>query len=611
MKDSCKVVVVDTGIDCKSIFFQNTKFSGVSIKRNKNSNNNYEICCYSAENTCIQDTIGHGTAVCGIISLHNAKIELYIVKIFYADSLDADEDLLCYALEYISENIECDIINMSLGLCVLENYDRLYNLCAKLRKQGKYIVSAFENNGSISYPAAFDNVIGVTGGSLCYKNNDFYCINNSVANKCAKGGMQKLRWLNNVNLTGYGNSYACAHFCGIISNAVISETDIDSYIKDKCKSEIDINCLYENNFADNPVYKYKKAVVFPFNKEIHSLVRFSNMLGFDLVDVYDMKYSACVNSLTNTILNEDWHRNYRINGKMPIDWDSFDTFILGHIDEYFEIVNITEYKKVLIESVLRHGKYIYSFDDLSDLNLPEKYKDMIYYPKVTKMNVPPSPFGKLYRQEKPVLGIFGTSSKQGKFSLQLKIRYELLKRNYKIMQIGTEPSSLLYGMDLVFPLGYNSSVYINRRDTVQYINYAMNLLSANKDLIIVGGQSGVVMRDDGNLDNYNFSQVDFLYATLPDAVILCINPNDSIEIIKRTIGFLEACVDSRVIALAVYPFQFRNDTGSYTQLRPLSQDSFINLKNDLQSVFKIPVLLMSETQDIAYLVDNIILGYFS
>ena len=63
-------------------------------------------------------------------------------------------------------------------------------------------------------------------------------------------------------------------------------------------------------------------------------------------------------------------------------------------------------------------------------------------------------------------------------------------------------------------------MYFERKDTIAYINEKMHCLAEDTDLFIVGGQSGIVIRDEGNLDNYNFTQIDFLYATMPDIVIL-------------------------------------------------------------------------------------------
>jgi len=47
------------------------------------------------------------------------------------------------------------------------------------------------------------------------------------------------------------------------------------------------------------------------------------------------------------------------------------------------------------------------------------------------------PFGKLYKNDIPILGIFGTRSKQGKWSLQMELRKRLLADGYVVGLLGT------------------------------------------------------------------------------------------------------------------------------------------------------------------------------
>ncbi len=462
-------------------------------------------------------------------------------------------------------------------------------MCRQLQRKRKYLVSAFDNNGSISYPAAFETVIGVTTGCECYHNNDFYIVNNSMVNVCAKGRTQRLIWLQDNLLIGSGNSYACAHITGILSKDIRNHDPKDILVG-KCRGVIDVGEEKRATFI-NPVAKYKKAVAFPFNKEMHSIVRFCNQLCFELVDIYDHKYSARIGAFTNDLLKFLCPQNYCIRNIENIDWNSFDTFILGHTDEFLHILGKPEFKQTLINQIIEHDKYIYAYDDLSEYEVPKDREHLVYYPKITKLDIPVCPFGKLYRQGKPVLGVFGTSSRQGKFTLQLKLRTEFLNRGYRVAQIGTEPNALLFGMDAVFPVGYHSAVSINRKDTVAYLNKVLHEISSDADIILVGGQSGTVIRDEGNLDNYNFTQIDFLYATQPDAVILCINVFDDLDVIHRTKQFIEAAVGCRVLALVVFPFHYRKEDTSYQQLIALKDDEFQTYKEIYIKQFSLPVHL--------------------
>jgi len=562
-----RIVIVDTGVDLFNPYFKNIKnLKGIAIQ--KKDDLNFQITKQDENELCIHDDVGHGSAVAGIIFSHNSNVELFIVKMFSQKSLTPNEDLLIFTLEYILLNVEFDILNLSLGVLAVSADDRLESVCNKYYDANKIIVAAFENGGSISFPAAYKNVIGVTNGDGCFRANSYYTTDNDVINICAYGRMQKVYWKNDSQIVSAGNSYASAHFTGILSNIEnLNRQNLIQFIEKNSIGKIKINNLSITH--PNPINKYKKAVAFPFNKEIHSLVRFSSELSFELVDIFDVRHSARIGASTNALLNEECAKNFFIKNIETIVWDDFDTFILGHTEEYMVTPVLKKIREDLISHILINNKNLYTFDDInSNIDGIKKYKDNnIFFPHVNDNMKNQAPFGKLHHQDKPVVGIFGTTSRQGKFTLQLKLRYELLHRGYNICQLGTEPSSLLYGMDIVFPSGYNSSVDLNLYDTVAYLNKLLYKHSRHSDLIIVGGQSGLIPGAEGNLGYYNFSQLDLLYATLPDIVILCINSFDEIGIINRSIKFIEAATDCQVIALVLYPFCYE---GSLLKYRTVS-----------------------------------------
>ena len=69
--------------------------------------------------------------------------------------------------------------------------------------------------------------------------------------------------------------------------------------------------------------------IFPFSKEMHSLIRFSQLLDFDIVDIYDVKYSLKVHASTNVLLKENLTNNYIIKDINNIKWENIDTLIIG------------------------------------------------------------------------------------------------------------------------------------------------------------------------------------------------------------------------------------------------------------------------------------------
>ena len=78
------------------------------------------------------------------------------------------------------------------------------------------------------------------------------------------------------------------------------------------------------------------------------------------------------------------------------------------------------------------------------------------------------------------------------------------------------------------------------------------------DIMIIGCQSGTVPMIFNNIKQMTNRQLSFLLGIMPDVVILCVNPDDEIAYIERTIKAIEGVADCRVLALALYPLAFLN-----------------------------------------------------
>lgn len=320
---------------------------------------------------------------------------------------------------------------------MIEDYDtfiELKKICQTLSESNVIIVSAFDNWGSISYPAAFDCVIGVISGDFCFKNNDIEFINDNVVNICGKGNNQNVYSNNGRLILSSGNSLACAHVTGVISNIITGKT----YYKDvlnKLKS-IAVKEHFTNKvqtYKTNPCLNFKKTALIMFNKEMHALVRYSDILPFDIVGVYDTKYSGLLGSSTNDILEIKNKTTYIINDISDINYSSIDSIVIGHVEELTKIDKIKSIIKQLTQKCIDYGIKIFSLDDIG-LNSYKYY----FNPNINVKGVYTIPFGKLYRISKPIIGVWGTSSNQGKFTLQLYLRKRFMQDNYVVGQIGTD-----------------------------------------------------------------------------------------------------------------------------------------------------------------------------
>lgn len=539
-----RIVTIDGYVDVSHQVFKN-----ISIK-------NFELCKLGWKEGIRKEEINpHGTAVCGIIAKKNLQAEIINFDIYNKNNRIQSEHLL-NALEYIYKNIECDVINMSLGTRI--NNKKLYELCKKLYDKGVIIVSAFDNAGGISYPAEYEFVIGVDISPRIKRSDEFVWVENSPVNIRGMGGVQRVPWSNNTYIINQGSSFVAPHIVAYIIKLMengVSNEDIKKTLKE--------NSVYKYNFklegdSEQEVEKnIKNVALFPYNKEMHALVNFPELLNFKIKKIYDIKYS-------NHIGNEvGIKRKYIIENIDTCDWNSFDTMILGHLTELEAVLNIN-LKEKIVEKCLYNNINVYSYDNYNLRNYENKFKKRGIWIEVQggECNRKINKFGKMYSIKAPVLGVFGTSKKQGKYTVQLILRKKFLKAGYKIGQIGTEPNSLLLGMDEIYPFGYNGIANKDCYNIIEEVNYLIHRIdNKNPDIILGGSQSGTIPRAYNNIAQIPIVQNAFLLGLNPDAVILNVNIDDHVDYIKRTIMAIEGMGRCKVIAIVAYPFVYKNGWG--------------------------------------------------
>lgn len=525
-----EIIILDSGVNQEHPRLLNKEIQGYGLTYSEK----LKKCIKTSD---IEDRIGHGTAVYDIIRQDVLNATIKVIKIFN-DSVELSEDEFFSCLLYVYHNETPDIINLSLGLTYCEDISRLYNLCRAFKKRGTIILSAFDNEGAASYPASFDCVYGVMGTPQISNKNEIAFVNDSYVNILAKGTINKLAWKHPEYVYMASNSFSCAIATAGICNLLLHKKITPDSIPSISEALMDDR---------KPSFTIKKAAIFPFNKEMHALIRFSQLLNFEIVAAYDHRLSGKVGSSTCKILNLKSKLDLEIKNIDNIDWNEFDTIILGHLNELSNLVKDDSLKRRIIESAYQKKKNIYSFDSC------EKTGN-IFFPQVKSEYIPKNHFGKLFKISKPVVGIFGTSSKQGKFSLQLTLREYFCSQGYHVGQLGTEPTAYLFGMDEMFPYGYNSAVNLSEEEALIYINRQMHAIAQTKcEIILVGSQSATISYNLSNTSQFVPYQNIFLNATQPDAIILVISPQDTIDYIERTLKYIEGAIDTVVIAICLFP----------------------------------------------------------
>ena len=596
------IIILDSGVRQNHPLLHRKDIGGYSLQFDDENNNVIRRDNFEDEN-------GHGTAVYNIIQKKVKTAEIKMVKIFNKDLFMSEESLVPI-LEYIEANETPDILNMSFGITISTQLGKLYEICCKIQNKGTIIVSAFDNAGAISYPAAFDCVIGVDTIDDISKETEYDFVTDTCVNIMGKGTPSRLAWLAPDYIITNGSSFTCACISGMIGNWFENNECDKSNIMEQLKKEA--RCVYEiakNPYSNaKPKFCIQKAAVFPFNKEMHSLIRFSDMLSFEISHVYDVKYSARVGAKTNRLLGQTDGRNYTVEDIHEIVWEDFDTLILGHMDELSALIRKSEpnMRNNIISQALENDINIYSFD-LIEKDLIGSKQDFVYSPRIGKNDLPPYRFGKLEKIAKPVLGVFGTSARQGKFTLQMMLRQAFIEKGYRVGQLGSEPSSLLYGFDEVYPFGYNGTVDVYDYDAIIHLNSQMGKISEKDyDIILVGSQSGTVPYDIGNIVQFPMGQITFLYGTCPDAVILNVNPHDDIDYVERTIKFIEGAVNCKVIALCLFPMILKEGFAGLSGAKEkLDINAGEQLKQTLTNTFQIPTITLGEKKEVSMLIEVI------
>jgi uncharacterized NAD-dependent epimerase/dehydratase family protein len=175
--------------------------------------------------------------------------------------------------------------------------------------------------------------------------------------------------------------------------------------------------------------------------------------------------------------------------------------------------------------------------------------------------------------------------------------------------MGTEPQSILFGMDATYHYGYSGVVQIEGPQAVQYINQIMHELDEmESDIIIVGGQSGTVPQYTNNLGQIPLQTLDYILGSSPDAVILCVNSFDDIEYIKRTIRVIENLTgDIKVIALCLFPLDMQNGWQIMNQYKTsLKATTLTETKKVLEAHINLPVFVNGVMEEMTLLYEHCI-----
>ena len=166
----------------------------------------------------LTDSIGHGTHICSLVREAAPEAKVVMLKCF--DTRDTlNEKAVVNALYAAVDTYHADVINMSWT--IPEESEALHKAILHAHDQGAILVACTGNLsvttglGTVAYPAAWEEVIGVAGVDLddqgAPKTSLWYLYGKAVE-FCARGDCTRDK----------GSSYAAARVSGFIAAALQS-----------------------------------------------------------------------------------------------------------------------------------------------------------------------------------------------------------------------------------------------------------------------------------------------------------------------------------------------------------------------------------------------------
>ena len=291
------------------------------------------------------DRSGHGTACAGIIRNKAPEAELYAIRIF-DEPLITDGRRLVAALRWAIDN-RMDVVNLSLGTRDISCRHELAELSLEAAAANVILVAAAANSGEESYPAMLPQVIGVAGGKLYGRYT--YLFREGEHMECvARGDEQRLCWLMPREVMSGGTSFAAPHITGLVT--LIREAFPQAALKvvrrilrenatgrsAKCQIGREGQSMPGRRRGGRALGsqhpRIAKATLYPFNKEMHSFVRYRDQLDFEIAGVADPAGKGLGGRDAGEAIGVAL-TGVRITPRLTEALDAADTLILGYVDE--------------------------------------------------------------------------------------------------------------------------------------------------------------------------------------------------------------------------------------------------------------------------------------
>ncbi|MDF2541694.1 MAG: in-like serine protease [Herbinix sp.] len=197
MTEAVKVAFIDDGI-CEAFVDDDTVFESYIV-----ADGSVQACEHK------KDILTHGTICYKVFKDRvGSRYDLSSVQILDDRMYSTDIDSLILALKWCNQN-SIKLINLSLGTKIFFDIDKLLPIINDLAEAGVIIVCACNNSNTITFPACFENVIGVRHDTAeIYKTNFLY-----LPNPYDK--IDIIAYSESMHVTLYEKDYSCDMNCFI------------------------------------------------------------------------------------------------------------------------------------------------------------------------------------------------------------------------------------------------------------------------------------------------------------------------------------------------------------------------------------------------------------
>lgn len=160
------------------------------------------------------DVLGHGTACVDLVLRVAPDARAVPVRVF-GKQLETSPATIHAALLWAIE-AGVQVINVSLGTRLEYARDALYVACERARRAGIIVVTAGHNANDWSYPAIFENVIGVSAAKFASPYEFRYRAEHAM--ECEAWGVgQEVTWIGGERVVKHGTSFAAPNVAGIVA----------------------------------------------------------------------------------------------------------------------------------------------------------------------------------------------------------------------------------------------------------------------------------------------------------------------------------------------------------------------------------------------------------